>query len=391
MRGIKRLLKLVLAILVVGLGAALTFGPSYVESTANTVREHVPYAVSPEAQALHNTLVIGDWHADTLLWNRSLLERGKRGHVDVPRLREGKVALQMFTTVTKSPAGLNYEENSATARDNITLLAYAQLWPRATWDSLLERALYQANRLHKYAAKAPDELVVITTRSELDAHLENRANGAKTIGALLGTEGAHPLEGKIKNMASLEAAGFRMISLQHFFDNAAGGSLHGSGNLGLSDFGREVVTQVERRNMVLDVSHSSQQVVRDVLEMTDMPIVVSHTGIFSHCQTKRNIPDDLIQKVAASKGVIAIGYWKDVTCDDSPLGVAKTIQAAINLVGADHVSLGSDFDGAVGTAFDTSELAALTQALMVLEIPDADIRKVMGENMVRVLRARLAP
>ncbi|MEH6835471.1 dipeptidase [Falsihalocynthiibacter arcticus] len=391
MRGIKRLLKIVLAILVVGLGALLTFGPGYLESNLNTVEAHAPYPVTPDAQALHDSLVIGDWHADTLLWNRSLLERGGRGHVDVPRLQEGNVALQVFTTVTKSPAGLNYEENSTSARDNITLLAYAQLWPRAAWDSLLERALYQASRLHKYADKAPDDLTIITTRSELDSLLEKRAAGAKTVGALLGTEGAHPLEGKIQNIAALEAAGFRMISLQHFFDNAAGGSLHGTADAGLTDFGREVVAQVQARNMVLDVSHSSQQVIRDVLEITEMPIVVSHTGIFSNCQIKRNIPDDLIQAVAAKGGTIAIGYWKDVTCDDTPMGVAKTIKAAIDLVGTDYVSLGSDFDGAVGTAFDTSELAALTQALLDLEISETDIRKVMGENMVRVLRARLAP
>lgn len=390
MRRIKRLLKFILVLLVLAIGGLFMFGPSYVEKTSNRVREHAPYPVSPEAQALHDTLVVGDWHADTLLWNRDLSERGTRGHVDVPRLQEGNVALQMFTTVTKSPAGLNYEKNSATARDNITLLAYAQRWPRATWDSLLERALYQSKRLHKYAEKAPDDLVIITTRSQLDEHLAKRAAGAKTVGALLGTEGAHPLEADISNMAKLEAAAFRMISLQHFFDNAAGGSLHGAANAGLTDFGRKVVQQVDVRNMVLDVSHSSQQVVRDVLAVTDMPIVVSHTGIYSNCESKRNIPDDLIKEIAAKGGVIAIGYWESVTCDDSPLGVAKTLLAAIELVGADHVSLGSDFDGAVGTSFDASELAALTQSLLDVGVSETDIRKVMGENMVRVLRARLA-
>lgn len=391
MHKLKRLLKILLAAIVVALGAFFTFAPAYVESTSNTVKDHAPYIVSPEAQTLHDSLVIGDWHADSLLWNRNLLERAGRGHVDVPRLQEGNVALQMFTTVTKSPAGLNYEENHTDARDNITLLAFGQLWPIATWNSLLERALYQSERLHKYAAKSPDDLTIITTRTELDDLLAKRAAGAKTVGGLLGTEGAHPLEGDITNVDKLEAAGFRMISLQHFFDNEAGGSLHGSEDIGLSDFGRQVVEQVEARNMVLDVSHSSQQVVRDVLAITDMPIVVSHTGIYSNCEIKRNIPDALMKKIAENGGAIAIGYWEDVTCDDSPLGVAKTIKAAIDLVGADHVSLGSDYDGSVGTAFDTSELAALTNALVEINIPEADIRKVMGENMVRILRERLAP
>lgn len=391
MRKLKHLLRLILVILVVAAGAFFTFAPGMVEKSANAVKDHVPYPVTPEAQELHNSLVVGDWHADSLLWNRNLLERGTRGHVDIPRLQEGNVALQMFTTVTKSPAGLNYEENASDALDQITLLALGQLWPVATWDSLLERALFQASRLHKFAGKSPEDLVIITNGSELEALLVKRAAGAITVGAIIGTEGAHPLEGDINNLDRLEDAGFRMISLQHFFDNEAGGSLHGSANGGLTDFGRQIVEQVEKRNMVLDVSHSSQQVVRDVVAIANMPIIVSHTGIYSNCETKRNIPDDLLQDIAAKGGVIAIGFWEHVTCDDSPLGVAKTIEAAINLVGADHVSLGSDFDGAVGTAFDTSELAAVTNALLELNIPETDIRKVMGENMLRVLRNRLAP
>ena len=178
-------------------------------------------------------------------------------------------------------------------------------------------------------------------------------------------------------------------SKEIFFDNALGGSLHGEGNQGLTDFGRQVVAQVEARGLVLDITHSSLQVARDVLEITDMPIVVSHTGIFSVCPVKRNFPDDLMQAIAAKGGVIAIGYWADVTCDDSPSGVAATIKAAVELLGEDHVSLGSDFDGAVATGFDASQLAALTHALIEVGLSDAQISKIMGGNMIRVLRARL--
>ena len=143
------------------------------------------------------------------------------------------------------------------------------------------------------------------------------------------------------------------------------------------------------RGLILDVAHSSRQVVRDVLAMTDIPVVLSHTGLHSHCGVKRNLPDDLMREIAATGGVIGIGYWADVTCDDSPAGVAGAIRAAIAAVGEDHVSLGSDFDGSVPTAFDASELAALTQALLDQGVSAAQIRKVMGENMIRVLRARL--
>ena len=187
----------------------------------------------------------------------------------------------------------------------------------------------------------------------------------------------------------LERAGYRLIALQHFFDNELGGTLHSRENNGLTDFGREVVREVARRGLVLDVAHSSEKVVREVLEMTDIPIVLSHTGIKSRCETKRNIPDDLMRQIAATGGVIGIGYWQEVTCDDSLEGVVRSLLAAIDVVGEDAVSLGSDFDGSVTTSFDASELPALTNALLEAGLTEAQIRKVMGGNMLRVLRARL--
>lgn len=391
MKWIQRGVATLLALAGLGLIGFWTLGPRIADSRMNPVTAHSPYPISDAARTLHSDLIIGDWHADSLLWKRSLLKRHNYGHVDIPRLQEGNVAVQVFTAVTKSPSGLNYDENATDARDDITLLAVGQLWPLRTWNSLLERALYQAQRLHDYSALAPSDLQVITNQTELDAVLRARANGDDTVAGILGIEGAHPLEGKIENLDRLEQAGYRLIGLQHFFDNRLGGSLHGLGNHGLTEFGRQVVAEIEARGMVLDLAHSSTQVVRDVLAMTDMPVVISHTGLHSHCKTKRNIPDDLMRQVAKTGGVIGIGYWADVTCDDTPAGVARTIKAAIAEVGEDAVSYGSDYDGTVRVGFDTSELAALTHAMLEAGLSEAQIRKVAGENMLRVLRARLAP
>jgi microsomal dipeptidase-like Zn-dependent dipeptidase len=376
-------------LMVLAVAGFLMLAPGFVEKSRNVVAPHDPYAVSDEARALHETLTVGDWHADTLLWKRDPLKHANRGQVDLPRLKEGNVALQVFTAVTKSPAGQNYDENSADAQDNITLLAIGQLWPVATWDSLYERALFQASRLHKAAAESDGQLRVITSLAEMDRLIADREAGQEVTGGMLGVEGAHPLEGQFDNLQGLQDAGYRVIGLQHFFDNDLGGSLHGTGNKGLTDFGRQVVNAIQERNLVLDLAHSSPQVVIDVLEMTDMPLIVSHTGIHSNCPVKRNFEDDMMRDIAATGGVVGIGYWADVTCDDSPLGVAKTIRAAVDVVGEDHVSLGSDFDGSVPTAFDTAELAAVTQALIDQDLTDAQIRKVMGDNMIRVLRERL--
>ena len=369
--------------------AFLHIAPPFVEKSQNIVKPHAPWPVSAQAQALHDQLLVGDWHTDSLLWDRNLLEEEDYGHVDFPRLVKGNVAFQVFTAVTKSPKGQNYESNSAKAGDNITTLVMAQAWPVRTWNSLLERALYQVERLHDLELQAPGQIRIIKTQQDIDEVLTLRKKDIQITGALMGMEGAHPLEGKLENLDVLYDAGYRLIGLQHFFDNELGGSLHGQSNAGLTEFGVNVVKRALSKNMIIDVAHSSPQVVKEVLALVDRPIVLSHTGIHGHCQTKRNIPDSLMQAIAANGGVVGIGYWSDVTCDDSPAGIVKTVRAAIDLMGVEHVSLGSDYDGTIETQFDTSELAALTHEMLKQGFSESEIKKVMGENMLRVLRANL--
>ncbi|MCB2110116.1 MAG: membrane dipeptidase [Defluviimonas sp.] len=389
---LRLIVKLGLAVAVLAAIAFFSFAPGIVEKGQNRILPHDPWPVSDAARALHAGLVIGDLHADPLLWGRDLTQRSDRGQVDLPRLIEGNVALQVFTTVTKSPAGQNYEANSAAARDNITALYIAQLRPFRSWLNLTERALDQARELARAEAKAPQMLKILRTRADLDALLAARAGGARTVGGILGAEGAHALSGDPANLARLYDAGFRLIGLTHFFDNDVAASLHGEHkDEGLTQFGRQVVQALVDRHMIIDLAHASPETAREVLAMVDVPVVVSHTGIWSHCKTVRNFPDDLMQAVAERGGLIGIGYWEDVTCDPTPAGIAATIRAAVDLVGADHVALGSDFDGAVTTAFDVSELPALTQALMDAGLSDDVIARVMGANMVRFLRSALPP
>ncbi|MCZ4269212.1 membrane dipeptidase [Rhodobacteraceae bacterium G21628-S1] len=389
MATLARWFKRLLVISALAIVAFFVFAPAYLDKRRNPVIEHAPYAVSDAARTLHNSLVIGDLHADPLLWKRDLTKRNTRGQMDIPRLIEGNVTLQVFTAVTKSPAGQNIHQNEADARDNITLLAIGQLWPVPTWTSLYERALHQAKKLHRFQERSDGRLRIIRTEADLDALLDLKRAGEDVVGGLLGIEGAHPLEGDLDKLQGLVDAGYRLIALQHFFDNALGGSLHGTGDHGLTDFGRAVVTATVEQGLILDVAHSSPQVVRDVIAMTDVPLVLSHTGIHKACPVKRNLPDDLMRDIAATGGVIGIGYWANAVCDTSPAGVAKAIRSAIEVVGENHVALGSDFDGSVKTAFDTSELAALTQAMLDEGLSKTQIRKIAGGNMLRVVRARL--
>ncbi|MBK4216325.1 membrane dipeptidase [Paracoccus caeni] len=385
---LKRILLGLATVLIIAAAAFFIFAPAYVERGLNpmTMPEN-GWPVSAEAQALHDRLVIGDWHADTLLWDRNILKRAERGHTDVPRLLEGNVAVQVFTTVTKSPRGQNYGENSAEAADNITPLFMGQLRPVSSWFSLKNRALVQARALERAAARDPESLRVIRTQADLAAVLEAREGGQKLLGAMLGSEGGHPLEGDIANLDVMYDAGFRLMGLTHFFDNELGGSLHGEGGSGngLSEFGHQVVEQMMAKGMVIDLAHASPQMVRDVLAIEGTRPILSHTGIHGHCSSARNLDDELVAGIAAKGGLIGIGYWADVVCGRAPADIAASIRAAIALVGEDHVSLGSDYDGSVDAPFDAAHLSALTQALMDAGLTETQIAKVMGGNMMAYL------
>lgn len=389
----RRIWRALLVLVVFGALGFFLFAPGIVERAQNPVAEHAPWPVSPAAAAMHARLTIGDWHADSLLWDRDLTKRSTRGQVDLPRLVAGNVAVQVFTTVTKSPSGLNYDRNSAEARDSITLLSIAQLRPFRSWGDLTERALEQARQLALSEAKAPDLLKIIRTRADLAEVLSRRESGETVVGGILGAEGGHALEGDLANLDRLYDAGFRLMGLTHFFDNELGASLHGEAGAtqGLTEFGRMVVRKMVDKHMIIDLAHAAPQVAREVLDLVDVPVVVSHSGIFSQCKTVRNFPDDLMREIASRGGVIGIGFWEEVTCDDTPTGIAASIVAAVTLVGADHVSLGSDFDGAVKTTFDVSELAAITQALIDAGLDEPTIAKVMGGTMMRFLQSALPP
>ena len=385
----KKLVLGVVVFLAVVVFVVRPIGVRMLDDSMNVVHDHEPYVISPEAAELHASLIVGDWHADTTLWERSMEGRHDFGHVDLARMQEGNLGLQMFTSVTKSPSGQNYESNETSARDNITTVAIAQLWPIATWSSLKARALYQASRVHQLAKDKPDDFMVILNKADMATWREARLTNSDFVGGLIGTEGSHALDGELGSIDELYAAGFRMMSLQHFFDNKLGGSLHGTTGAGLTDFGKEAVTRMQAKDIIVDVSHSSEAVVRDVLAQSTKPLVVSHTGFKGHCDTPRNISDELMQAIADDGGLIAVGFWDAAVCGSSPASVVSAIEYGIGLVGVEHVALGSDYDGTVETDFDASELAVLTQTMLDRGLPEETIRKVMGENMAQFLADNL--
>jgi membrane dipeptidase len=358
------------------------------ERRLNGVVDRGPYLVPGPALDLHDRLTIVDLHADSLLWGRDLLQRSDRGHVDVPRLIDGNVALQVFALPTKVPRHLNIERNDDRT-DDIRLVALVQGWPRATWRSLLARAEYQAGRLATMTAASGGRLVLVRSVADLDALLARRAAGERVVGAVLAIEGAHALDGDPANVDRLATAGYRMVGLAHFFDNAFGGSAHGIDKGGLTAAGRDIVERLEERSILVDLAHASVAVIDDVLAIAKRPVVASHTGVRGTADNVRNLRDDQLRAIAATGGMVGIGFWPTASGGEDALSIARAIGHAVAVIGADHVGLGSDFDGAVPVPFDVSGLGLLTEALLVEGLDEATIAKVMGGSAINLLARSL--
>lgn len=381
MKKIAKRIGLLVLLLLLGLFFA---APRLVDSRLNRTLQPAPYHVSARAQELHRKLIVVDLHADTLLWGRDPLERATRGHVDLPRLLEGNVALQAFTVVTKAPFGLNIERNTDRS-DQIFWLWLAQCRPMAGWRSLTERALHQAAALRRAAENSGGRFVLIRSAADLAAYLERRKREPAITAGFLGIEGAHALDGDLNNVEVLCDAGFRMMAPTHFFDTDMAGSAHGVEKGGLTEKGREMIRRMEARKMILDLAHASPRTIADALALVTRPVVVSHSGVKGTCDNRRNLSDVELRGIARTGGVIGIGYWDAAVCGTDAAAIARAIRYAAGVAGIDHVGLGSDFDGAITAPFDTTGLPLITEALLAQGFNEEEVAKIMGGNTIRLL------
>src|SRR5947207_7431167 len=303
-----------------------------VERRFNVTTGPRPFAVSAAARDLHSRLAVVDLHADSLLWGRDLLRRGDRGHVDVPRLVEGGVALQVLAASTKVSRRHKLEGNDD-RYDDVRWLALAQGWPPATWRRLLPRALHLARRARSLETRSSGRFAVITTHEQLHRHMSGAPARRATAG-LLAIEGAHALDGELANVDVLFDAGYRMLGLAHFFDNAYAGSVHGR-KTGLSPAGRELVGRAEALGMVIDVSHASPTAVADVLAMATRPIVASHTGLRGVADNVRNLSDEHARGIAATGGVMGIGFWPRAAGGRGVDWIVRSSRYAVDVAGPD--------------------------------------------------------
>lgn len=383
----KKLPLVLLSLILLATGIFLAL-PPLIDRHMNRVANPPPYPASATARELHESLFVADLHDDALLWQRDLLQRHNYGHSDLPRLLEGRVALQVFSTVTKIPRGINYERNAADS-DILTPLIMAQRWPRESWNSLLQRALYQADRLSQAAAASNGRMVLIRNRGELVRFLQDWQRDPQRLAAVLASEGLQPIEGQLENIDQLYQAGFRIAGLTHFFDNEVGGSAHGLEKGGLTPLGRAVIARLEEKRMLIDLAHASTALIDDVLAIATRPVLVSHTGVAGTCPGTRNLSDDHIRRIAATGGVIGIGYWDVAVCATSVEAIVRAIRYTADTAGVAHVALGSDFNGTILPPIDSTGLVQITEGLQDNGFSQAEIAAIMGGNIRDLLLAGL--
>jgi len=323
---------------------------------------------------------VADLHCDALLWNRNLLARHSYGHVDVPRMQEANVALEVFTVVSKTPIGINYDRNSDKTDMN-QLLSFVQLRAPQDWFSLKARALHQCGQLHQFAADSKGEFRVITNRRELQAYLADRSHNHKLTAGLLGIEGAHCLQGDLNNLQDFYNAGVRYIGLTHFFDNEWAGSAHGVKKGGLTQQGKQLLHLMDSLHIITDLAHASPATINDIFKITNGPLLVSHTGVKGTCDGVRNLSDAQIMEIGRRNGLIGIGLWETAVCGTDADATARSIKYVADKIGVDKVAMGSDFDGATHSSYDITGFPVIVKALQRQGFTRPEIEQIMGGNV----------
>ncbi|MFQ5629650.1 MAG: dipeptidase [bacterium] len=358
--------------------------PKFADRRLNRVANRPFVVPSQNAVELYKKLWIADLHCDALLWQRDLTQKHNHGHVDIPRLIENNVALQVFTVVTSVPWGINFEQNED-KNNMVTTISIAQRCPMTTWTSLRKRALFQGRKLHEHEKKAGGRFMIIKSKSDLRNYNKRRKSEQEIAAGLLGIEGAQALDGEAGTIITFFEEGFRLLGLAHFCDNEIAGSEQGIQKGGLTEKGKAVIKLMDPLGMVIDLAHASQKTVDDVLDIATKPVMVSHTGVQGTCMSSRNLSDAQIERVAKKGGIVGITYFEEALGEMSIDAVVSAIKYVCDLVGVEHVALGSDWDGAIEAALDTTGLIDLTDALLKAGFSGSEIALVMGGNVQRVL------
>jgi membrane dipeptidase len=369
--------------------------------------------VSARARQLHDRAIVIDTHDDTtqrLLFDKTfnLAERHKDGHIDIPRMREGGLDALFFSIWVPS---------------------------EVTGPPAVKRAFDLIDAVREAVRTHPNDLMLATTAADV-----RRAAADHKIAALMGMEGGHMIDNDLGLLRDYAALGVRYLTLTHFLNNDwADSSTDNPAHNGLTPFGKDVVRELNRLGMMVDISHVADKTFFDALAVTTAPVIASHSSARAIANHPRNMTDDMMRALAKNGGVIMINYHAAFLSEEFRVASEKKsgsvvasfaamskkcggneacttmeseridheamakgelpkvtwekiidhIDHAVKVAGVDHVGLGSDFDGAtmpLGME-DASKLPKITDALLKKGYADADIEKILGGNILRVMEA----
>jgi len=379
---------------------------------ANSAQQNDPQPkITQQAHDLHFSSIVVDTHDDTtqrLLDPKfNLAARHTDGSIDIPRMREGGLDAIFFS-----------------------------IWipGTVTGPAAVRRAEDQIAAVRQAVARNPNDLVLCTTADEIRA-----AKKSKKIAVLMGVEGGHMINNSLATLDQFFTLGVRYMTLTHTVNTEwADSSGDKPAHDGLTPFGKQVVVEMNKLGMMVDISHVADKTFYDVLAVSEAPVIASHSSCRALCTAPRDMTDDMIKALAAKGGVIQINYhvgflsqkFQDASKANPELGkqieaeakkrcagneacelieadkitrdyvaqgklprvewteIIDHIDHAVKLVGADHVGLGSDFDGAdmpYGME-DATHLPQITDALLAKGYSPADIQKILGGNTLRLMQ-----
>jgi membrane dipeptidase len=368
--------------------------------------------ISARAKKLHFSSIVVDTHDDT---TQRLLDdkfdfgvRHSDGSIDIPRMREGNLSAIFFS-----------------------------IWMsgKIIGSEAVKRAEAQIKEVHEQVRRNPKDLVLATTANEVRA-----AKRAGKIAVLMGVEGGHMINSNLETLRSFANSGVRYMTLTHSVNvEWADSSTDKAAHNGLTDFGKDVVREMNKLGMIVDISHVSDKTFYDALEVSKAPLFASHSSCRAICDAPRNMTDHMIKDLAAKGGVVQINYhvgflsqeFRDAEKNEPKINedialrvrercggdgneacqllegdkitrelvaqgklprvdytkIIEHIEHAVKVAGVDHVGLGSDFDGAnmpYGME-DATMLPKITEALLQKGYSEGDVRKILGENTLRVM------
>jgi membrane dipeptidase len=276
---------------------------------------------------------LADGHADSLMWNRDLTARQRRGQLDFPRLKDADVRIQCFTVVTRGYPIL----------DGMGVFGALRGWPAAARRGPWARCLFQLERMRALCERSSGAVRIAGTGEELE---ENLAQGC--ISAVLGVEGAQALEARPERVLELRARGVRFMSLTHLGNNELGGSSSPlMGDRPLTPLGHRVIEAMVEAGMSVDLAHASHRTLRCIAEHRAARLFSSHTGVNGASKSWRNLDDAELRLIADRGGVVGIIFATLYLGGRGIADVVRHIEHALDVVGEEAVALGSDFDGMV--------------------------------------------